>query len=115
MLSVLPAYFMSCIKHPQCVIDEIEMLSRSFFWEGKSYSNGSDCLVAGEFVCRSVEEGGLGIKNMQIQSTCLLTKFVQRILMEPSSPWARWVLNLHMQGKDFDDQTLSQTRACGRK
>lgn len=115
MLSALPAYFMPCIKHPQCVIDEIKMLSRSFFWEGKSSSNGSDCLVAGEFVCRSVEEGGLGIKNMQIQSTCLLTKFVHRILMEPSSPWARWVLNLHMQGKDFDDQTLSQTRACGRK
>ena len=66
--------------------------------------NGSDCLVAWEYVCRNIREGGLGIKNLQIQSTCLLTKFVHRLLTEPETPWAKWVSAVHVKDKDLGDQ-----------
>jgi hypothetical protein len=101
---------MSCFKLPQWVIDELERLLRAFFWKGKNSVNGSDCLVAWDYVCRSYEEGGLGIKNLRIQNDCLLTKFVHRFLTQPNSPWARWVVATHLQGKDFGDRPTTQTR-----
>jgi hypothetical protein len=110
VLSALPAYLMSCFKLPQWVIDELERLLRAFFWKGKNSVNGSDCLVAWDYVCRSYEEGGLGIKNLRIQNDCLLTKFVHRFLTQPNSPWARWVVATHLQGKDFGDRPTTQTR-----
>jgi hypothetical protein len=51
VLTALPAYIMSCIQLPQWVIDELERLLRAFFWKGKSSVNGSDCLVAWDYVC----------------------------------------------------------------
>jgi hypothetical protein len=84
---------------------------RAFFWKGKSTVSGSDCLVAWDYVCRSFEEGGLGIKNLQIQNECLLTKFVHRFLLEPNSPWANWVRAAHLQDKDFGDVSANHSRA----
>jgi hypothetical protein len=66
VLITLPTYLMSCIKLPQWVIDELDRLRRAFFWKGKSTVNGNDCLVAWDYVCRSFEEGGLGVKNLHI-------------------------------------------------
>jgi hypothetical protein len=111
VLTALPAYIMSCIQLPQWVIDEIERLLRAFFWKGKSSVNGSDCLVAWDHVCRSLEEGGLGIKNLKIQNQCLLTKFAHRFLTEPNSPWARWVSAAHLQDKDLGDSSAHHSRA----
>jgi hypothetical protein len=102
---------MSCIKLPQWVIDEIERLLRAFFWKGKSTANGSDCMVAWEYVCRDFREGGLGIKNLRIQNDCLLTKFVHRLHVEPNSPWARWVRAAHLNDKDLGDRATNHTRA----
>jgi hypothetical protein len=52
----------------------------------KEYNNvitgRSDCLVAWDYVCHDFEEGGLGVKNLQIQNVSLLTKFVYCILTE---------------------------------
>jgi hypothetical protein len=99
------------IFSPHWVIDELERLMRAFFWKCKSTVNGSDCLVAWDYVCRSFEEGDLGIKNLQIQNECLLTKFVHRFLTGPNSPWARWVMAAHLQDKDFGDGSANHTRA----
>jgi hypothetical protein len=85
---------------PQCVIEKIDRLRRSVFWKGNSKANGSDCLVAWDYVCRS-------FKNLQI----LLTKFVHRILTKPDFPCARWVRAAHLGGKDFGDDLSIQTRA----
>ena len=59
---------MCCVTLPHRVIKEIDRLRRSFLWKGKSEALGSDCLVAWDQVCRSTAEGGLGVKNLLIDT-----------------------------------------------
>lgn len=89
VLSALPAYFMSCLSLPKWVIEKIDGLRRSFFWKGKNSSKGSDCLVSWEQVCKPVDEGGPGIKNLELQNKCLLASLVHRLHVNPESSWAK--------------------------
>jgi hypothetical protein len=97
---------MPCLTLPQWVIEEIDRTRRSFF-----KANGSYCLVAWEYVCRSTSEGGMGSKNLEIQNVYLLAKFIHSILTKPDSLWARWVRAAHLRGKDFGDDLSIQPRA----
>ena len=42
--------------------------------------------MAWEDVCKSKEQGGLGVKNLEDMNHCLLLKFFQKLHDESSSP-----------------------------
>lgn len=37
-------------------------------------------------------EGGLGVKNMEMENHCLLLKFVHKVFTGASVPWCNWLL-----------------------
>jgi hypothetical protein len=49
--------------------------------------------VAWDVVCRSIDEGGLNVKNLEIQNICLLLKFIRKLHMPNKSSWANWILS----------------------
>jgi len=81
---------------PRSVLKAIDKRQRTFFWTGEDKCHGSKCLVAWEDVCKSKQEGSLGLKNLEMQNHCLLMKFVDKVLDSSPSPWKDWVCNEYM-------------------
>ncbi|KAK3193116.1 hypothetical protein Dsin_024426 [Dipteronia sinensis] len=85
-MSSIPTYYMSVFKMPVWVAHKLERLQRNFFW--------SDCLekkkihtVKWDKMCKSKENGGLGIGSILNKNKGLLAKWVWRFGVEECSLW----------------------------
>ena len=69
-----PIYHMSVYLLRKTVVERLDKIRRSFFWQGggtkKKYH-----LVKWEKICKSKEKGGLGIKNLRKMNISLLSKW----------------------------------------
>lgn len=65
-------YIMCALPLPPGVLLQINKRRRAFHWTGTDQHNGVQHLVAWENVCDTKAQGGLGIKDLGIQNTCLL-------------------------------------------
>ncbi len=75
VLTSLPLYFLSVFRAPKWAIKRMEALRRAFFWKGGIAVLGGQCLVQWKQVCRSRKEGGLGVLDLGVMNTALLTKW----------------------------------------
>jgi hypothetical protein len=87
----LPIYAMRALHRPQDVIDALDALQRAFLWADDNHVSGAQCLVSWDKACLSKKEGGLGVRNLRLQNTCLLLKVIHRAHDVRSSTWARWL------------------------
>ena len=94
-LSALPLHYMSSLGLHKTVIKAIDRRRRAFFWTGDDSCHGSKCLVAWEHVCTSKLEGGLGLKDLDLQNRCLLMKFVDKMFSGDPAPWKDWIMRTH--------------------
>lgn len=65
VLAAAPIHTMLATELPKQVHEAIVGQQQSFFWGGQRDSNGGNCLVAWRDVCRPVELGRLGIKDIK--------------------------------------------------
>jgi hypothetical protein len=93
MLSTLPSHILACIKAPKWFLQEIDKRRCAYFWSGHKTTSGVHCKVAWDVVWRSIEEGGLNVKNLEIQNICLLLKFIHQLHTPNRSSWANWILS----------------------
>jgi hypothetical protein len=81
VLSSLPLYMMSFFEVPRKVLWKMDYLRSRFFWqsdqEKKKYR-----LTKWNILCQPKDIGGLGIKNIDIQNKCLLSKWVFKLINE---------------------------------
>jgi hypothetical protein len=91
VLSAMPSHTLAYIKAPKWFHNEINKRRRAYFWTGQKSATGAQCKVAWDTVCRPTEEGGLNIKNLEIQNTCLLLKFIHKLHTSNRSSWAKWI------------------------
>jgi hypothetical protein len=91
VLDALPVYAMGAMLLPPALIRAIDALRRAFLWNAAEKASGAKCLVAWESVCRSKEEGGLGIRSLAVQNECLQVKLLHRLHSRQNLPWASWV------------------------
>jgi hypothetical protein len=56
-------------------------------WLGQKRTTGGACKVVWKKVCRDIEEGGLGIENLEHQNTSLPMKFVQKLHTVDENSW----------------------------
>nr|KYP42150.1 Putative ribonuclease H protein At1g65750 family [Cajanus cajan] len=67
VLNAMPIHFLSFFKVPNSVIKEIVAIQRDFLWRG--VKDGSKIpWVKWEMVCKSKDEGGLGIKDVRFSN-----------------------------------------------
>jgi hypothetical protein len=91
VLDSLPVYAMGSLLLPQGVIDALDARRRAFLWAGEESVSGAQCLVSWDKACLPKKEGGLGVRDLRLQNTCLLMKLVHRAHDAASSAWARWL------------------------
>ncbi|CAN6228096.1 unnamed protein product [Urochloa humidicola] len=84
-------HLMSAMEMPVGAIKLFDRRRRSFLWTGESTASGANCLVAWDKVRQDKEHGGLGVKDLGIQNTCLLLKLIHRLHSVASSSWSAWV------------------------
>ncbi|PNX71762.1 cysteine-rich receptor-like protein kinase, partial [Trifolium pratense] len=87
VLASIPLYFFSFFKAPKCILKQLVRIQRNFLWGG-----GSDdkklCWVKWDQICLPKEEGGLGIKNLELFNVALLSKWKWRFLTEGEAVWS---------------------------
>ncbi|WVZ88077.1 hypothetical protein U9M48_034630 [Paspalum notatum var. saurae] len=84
-------YVMCAVPLPPGVISQVDRRRRGFLWAGEGAATGGQCLVAWEQVCDDKALGGLGVKDLALQNTCLLLKLIHRLHTATDSSWADWV------------------------
>lgn len=102
VLSSLPLHYMSALRVPKTVIKAIDRRRRAFFWTGEEKCHGSKCLVAWEMVQATKANGGLGIKDLELQNRCLLMKFINKLFSDEPASWKEWLL---LDAASFDTPT----------
>ncbi|CAO2199523.1 unnamed protein product [Urochloa humidicola] len=95
-------YLMCAIPLSAGTLSQVDRRRRAFLWSGDDKVTGAQCLVAWEQVCADKDQGGLGIKVLELQNACLMLKLLHRLHHHASSSWAMWVRQhaciAHMEG-----------------
>ncbi|KAL2224851.1 UNVERIFIED_CONTAM: hypothetical protein Sindi_2938900 [Sesamum indicum] len=90
VLSTLSLYWAFAFILPKKVINEIEKRLRTFLWKGRT-SNGY-AKVAWKDVCRPMDEGGLGFKDISTLNRALMSKKLCDIIRcDRTSIWVQWL------------------------
>uniref|UniRef100_A0A804PIH5 Uncharacterized protein n=1 Tax=Zea mays TaxID=4577 RepID=A0A804PIH5_MAIZE len=82
---------MGALALPPGVIEAIDSRRRAFLWAGEETVSGAKCLVNWERACLPRKDGGLGVRDLRLQNTCLLLKLLHRAHNSRDSAWARWL------------------------
>ncbi|KAL2248007.1 UNVERIFIED_CONTAM: putative mitochondrial protein [Sesamum indicum] len=90
VLSSLSLYWASAFILPKAVIKEVEKRLRTILWKGTSMTGYAK--VAWKDICKPVEEGGLGIKDIGVLNRALMTKKLCDVIRcDRTSIWVEWL------------------------
>ena len=89
-LSSLPTYFLSLLPIPAGVAHRLEKIQRDFLWNGMGEETKFH-LVSRSKVCEPIQNGGLGLKDLQRFNRALLGKWLWRYGMERDALWRQVV------------------------
>ncbi|XP_026416700.1 uncharacterized protein LOC113312161 [Papaver somniferum] len=88
VLSSIPIYSMSVYKWPQRALKDCEQMIRNFLWTGDPSKRKSVVLKLDK-VCSPFEEGGLGLRRLEIMNKALLMKLWWKI-QNNKEDWAKF-------------------------
>lgn len=86
--STIPFYYMQTVKLPAGIIREIEKLNRDFLW-GDTQDKRQHHPISWKVICSPKDEGGLGLKQLNLVNQALMVKLGWRMVMEKHTLWAR--------------------------
>ncbi|KAL2248047.1 UNVERIFIED_CONTAM: hypothetical protein Sindi_2657000 [Sesamum indicum] len=90
VLSALSLYWASAFILPKKVINEIEKRLKTFLWKGTTSSGYAK--VAWKDVCRPMDEGGLGFKDISTLNRALMSKKLCDVIQcDRTSIWVQWL------------------------
>ncbi|CAM0872809.1 unnamed protein product [Alopecurus aequalis] len=102
---------MGALARHKGVIAALDKRCRAFLWTTSDRASGAQCLVAWNYVYGAKREGGLGVRSLAYQNTCLQVKLQHRLHDALSESWARWVWSA-LDGSPIDTVGRSTT-ICG--
>ncbi|GKV47795.1 hypothetical protein SLEP1_g54657 [Rubroshorea leprosula] len=106
--SSIPAYTMQTVLLPHSTCDAIDKMNRNFLW-GTKTGNSRPHLVSWEVVCRSKDQGGLGLRAARDNNRALVAKLGWRVLVGDEAPWCQV-----MRQKYFRTSTFLSAEASPR-
>ncbi|KAJ4807134.1 RNA-directed DNA polymerase (reverse transcriptase)-related family protein [Rhynchospora pubera] len=86
VLMFLPVYFMSFECVPKTIIKQMNILMAKFFW-GKMGQGRYMAPVAWKYICRPIEEGGLGVRDLNLFGEALFLKLLWAIISDDKKLW----------------------------
>nr|KAJ0225294.1 hypothetical protein LSAT_V11C100000100 [Lactuca sativa] len=102
VLYSLPVYWASCLLIPAAIIKEIEKLMKNFLWDCDESKKGR-AKVAWSSICKPVEHGGLGLRNLRAWNKAILSKRIWMIISNYDSLWVKWINSYVLKGRCFWD------------
>ncbi|KAL0295890.1 UNVERIFIED_CONTAM: putative ribonuclease H protein [Sesamum calycinum] len=98
VLMSLNVYWAMAFILPKGVIRAVEKRMRHFLWKGNSGVGYPK--VAWSEVCRPMEEGGLGIRDILALNKALMTRHLWNVIQSnQSSIWVQWIAHTHLRHK----------------
>jgi len=97
VLTSIPLLYLSFYKAPTSVCDKISSIQRGFLWAWGKKSKYI-AWVRWENVCKSKEEGGLGVKDIKKFNRALLTKWKWRMMSEEKGKWKEILVSKYYNG-----------------
>lgn len=95
VLSSLPTFYMCTLEIPKTVIKQIDKFRKNCLWRGSNVNGGSHPKAAWKLVCKTKDEGGLGIINLETQNQALLMKNLDKFFNMVNIPWVKLVWEKH--------------------
>jgi hypothetical protein len=96
VLSSLPMYMMSFFAIPRGVLKKIDYFRSRFFWQQEEKRKYR--LAKWSILCQPKDQGGLGIRNLDIQNTALLSKWLYKLLTTDGT-WQELIRNKYLGSK----------------
>ncbi|GKB51608.1 RNA-directed DNA polymerase, eukaryota, reverse transcriptase zinc-binding domain protein [Tanacetum coccineum] len=90
VVSSIQVYWASTFILPKAVNAEIEQLMRGFLWSHGELRRGH-AKVKWKDVCSMKNQGGLGIKSLNIWNISLIAKHIWNVVSKKDSLWVKWV------------------------
>lgn len=85
-------YHLSFYLLPKNILHELVKIQRAFLWGGNA-NNSKISWVSWGDICKPKNEGGLGIRDLEIFIRALVGKWIGRLLGESEGLWVRVVLS----------------------
>ncbi|CAI8598593.1 unnamed protein product [Vicia faba] len=86
VLSNLPIYQLSFYKISVKTVQEITAIQRKFMWQGVADKEGV-VWISWDTICKSRDDGSLGVKDVVKFNLALLSKWIWRFLREKGTIW----------------------------
>ena len=81
VLTSLALFMLSFFEVPRGVLEKLEYYRSRFFWQSDEHKKKYR-LVQWNIICQPKEIGGLGVRNLDIQNKCLLSKWLFKLMNE---------------------------------
>ncbi|KAK4384298.1 hypothetical protein Sango_3074800 [Sesamum angolense] len=99
---------------PKGIIKEMIKRFRTFFRKGTSSSGYPK--VAWETICRPIEEGGLGIKDILAINRALMSKHLWAVIKQDrTSIWVDWIIQVRLRTVQFGQLRKTKELGAGGK
>ncbi|KAL0291204.1 UNVERIFIED_CONTAM: putative ribonuclease H protein [Sesamum radiatum] len=110
VLVSLEVYWAMAFILPKGIINEMIKRLRTFLWKGTSSSGYPK--VAWEVVCRPIEEGGQGIKDIFALNRALMSKHLWAVIQQDrTSIWVDWIFQVRL--RDCSIWTVKENKEHG--
>ncbi|KAL0294171.1 UNVERIFIED_CONTAM: putative ribonuclease H protein [Sesamum calycinum] len=94
----LQHYISRRVTFPSGVIREVEKKMRTFLWKGNSAVGYPK--VAWSVVCKPIEEGGQGIRDILALNKALMSRHLWNVIQNnQSSIWVKWIAHTRLRHK----------------
>ncbi|XP_028120068.1 uncharacterized protein LOC114317531 [Camellia sinensis] len=105
--SVIPSYNMQTMELPRKFCDEVDRINRNFLW-GDTDTHKKVHLINWDTVCRTKEEGGLGLRKARDNNAALLAKLGWKILTDPNKLWCKVLQAKYLKNNSIYDWPMER-------
>jgi hypothetical protein len=107
ILTSLPMFLLSFFQIPIGVRKRLDFYRSRFFWQSDQTKRKYG-LTKWNIICRLKDAGGLGIKMLDIENNCLLSKWLFKILNEEGM-WKELLCNKYLKNKTLSEVQVKPT------
>ena len=86
-------YYMCTLELPKAVIKQFDKFRKNCLWRGSNVNGRGAPKAAWEMVCKTKEQGGLGVISLELQA--LLMKNLNKFFNNKDIPWVQLVWEKH--------------------
>lgn len=91
VFSAFPTFCMSTFAVHNTVIAQIDKFRKLYLWRGADVNAKQNPKASWTDVCKSKEEGGLGVINLKTKNEALLLKHLIKFFNKDDIPWVALV------------------------